>query len=316
MTDINFYKDYYLFWAKESDYKMGDSIFENAGVTFIKEPKYRKKECKLTEHLSVKLEDNKTIIYVDGKKFNQCKYLLLTLDSKEAWNVQEEIKSIDDAAKYLSRQHENGKTYILPETEFWGHCSNLQAWVENNYDLRIIHTNLGFPLLKKLAEYDKKALISLKEEIVYRIEETGYKAYQMHKSTIDKFFELEEKDMLINIIKEKILSLMEKERYDHKYYLRFKTFIEKHLTTEVIEELLEAYKDISFPLRILSSLEIRNRAQTDNHFYELGGVSEYELIMKSEEVDRWDISNEIEADIIYVYDSEGNGVKTGSLTIT
>ena len=78
-------------------------------------------------------------------------------------------------------------------------CSNLQAWVENKYDLRIIHTNLGFPLLKKLAEFDKNALISLKEEIAFRVEEIGYKAFKIHESIINKFFTNEEKSILISL---------------------------------------------------------------------------------------------------------------------
>jgi hypothetical protein len=43
-------------------------------------------------------------------------------------------------------------TNIPPEIRFWAHCSNLETWGENNYDTRLIHSNLAFPLLKKLTE--------------------------------------------------------------------------------------------------------------------------------------------------------------------
>ncbi|MFX1257954.1 MAG: leucine-rich repeat domain-containing protein, partial [Promethearchaeota archaeon] len=58
---------------------------------------------------------------------------------------------------------------ISPETEFWGHCSNLQAWTENEYDTRLLHSNLAFPLLKKLTESgDPLAKKVFKEEIAKR----------------------------------------------------------------------------------------------------------------------------------------------------
>ena len=63
---------------------------------------------------------------------------------------------------------------ISPETEFWGHCSNLQAWYESNYDTRILHRNLAFPLLKRLTEEgDTVAKKVFKEEIAKRLE-TGH----------------------------------------------------------------------------------------------------------------------------------------------
>ena len=41
---------------------------------------------------------------------------------------------------------------ITPEQEFWGHRSNIQAWVECEYDTRLLHSNLSFPLLKALSD--------------------------------------------------------------------------------------------------------------------------------------------------------------------
>ena len=60
-------------------------------------------------------------------------------------------------------------TEITPETEFWGHCSNLQTWVENYYDSRLLHSNLAFPLLKALVEAgDQEAKKVFKDEIAER----------------------------------------------------------------------------------------------------------------------------------------------------
>jgi len=58
---------------------------------------------------------------------------------------------------------------ITPELEFQGHCSNLEAWVENNYNSNLLHRNLAFPLLKRLVEEgDLKARRIYKDEIIKR----------------------------------------------------------------------------------------------------------------------------------------------------
>ena len=73
-----------------------------------------------------------------------------------------QINSIDEAAENLSIYG----VKLSPEVEFHGHCSNLQAWAENHYDTRLLHSNLSFPLLKKLAELgDPQAKQMIKDEI-------------------------------------------------------------------------------------------------------------------------------------------------------
>ncbi|MGV9198641.1 MAG: hypothetical protein ACOC4M_07355 [Promethearchaeia archaeon] len=130
----------------------------------------------INEFLSVKLENEKTYIYVDGERFHQCKYLAFNLDAKnlkqyDTVNSIDELEKEDRASKYR-------RLDIDPVTEFWGHCSNLQAWYENNYDTRILHRNLAFPLLKKLVEAgDKKAKKVLKEEIARRYQ-SGFEPVQ------------------------------------------------------------------------------------------------------------------------------------------
>lgn len=164
------------------------------------------KEFIINEHLSLKLEEEsegelkldeietgelgeyfikaklsfKTNIYVQGKKFRQCMFLLLEIPIKEI-NSFDEITSIDEASELLDRseetedaseeQEENGYQKIPPETEFWGHCSNLQAWYENGYDTRLIHRNLAFPLLRELTDAgDPLAKRVFREEIAQRLE--------------------------------------------------------------------------------------------------------------------------------------------------
>jgi len=63
---------------------------------------------------------------------------------------------------------------IKPEQEFWGHCSNIQSWVEHGYDTRILKSNLSFPLLRELTQAgDPLARKVFRDEIALRLE-SGY----------------------------------------------------------------------------------------------------------------------------------------------
>ena len=124
----------------------------------------------INDYLSLRLEDGRTIILVKSEPFTQCMYLLLNISVSKI-REYDQINSIDEAAEVLNRSMEgHGQRYdITPETEFWGHCSNIQAWVENNYNTCILHRNLAFPLLRKLAEAgDIKAKRVYKDEIASR----------------------------------------------------------------------------------------------------------------------------------------------------
>lgn len=129
----------------------------------------------INESITLKLEDGKTNIYVLGKKFIQCKYLLLNIPAQEI-GLYDEISSIDEVTEKLDNilERDNLKSSIInvpPKVEFWGHCSNLQVWAEYNYDTRFIHSNLAFPLLKRLTEIgDLKAKRIFKDEIGKRFE--------------------------------------------------------------------------------------------------------------------------------------------------
>ena len=130
-------------------------------------------EYKINKYLSLKLENDRTIVYVNGKRFRNCKYLLLNFN-EETNEKFGGIDSIDEVAEILNHDlHGNftKSSKISPKEEFWGHCSNLQAWAENEYDSRLLHSNLSFPLLRRLAkEGDPQAKRVFKEEIVKRIE--------------------------------------------------------------------------------------------------------------------------------------------------
>ena len=161
-----------------------------------------KKIFEITPKLIVKFENNNTVIYVDEKRFMHCKYILLiNPDEKQKHKT---INSIDEAKKELSSKLEGRlrprDLGITPEQEFWAHCSNLQVWVENNYDTHLLDSNLAFPLLKKLTEAeDKLAKRVFKEEITKRLLENYIQV---------KFFLIEEK-YLDNFNREEIKYLLD-----------------------------------------------------------------------------------------------------------
>ncbi|MFW9881582.1 MAG: leucine-rich repeat domain-containing protein, partial [Candidatus Thorarchaeota archaeon] len=200
-----------------------------------------------------------------------------------------EIESIDEAAVKLDRSMERNHRKVPPETEFWGHCSNIQAWADNEYDTRILHRNLAFPLLKALVDAgDPIAKRKFKEEIALRyatghptvirfLTQNGY----LHYLTEDEF-----ESMLIDIdfpsideYSRKILPLLEnientqviqqlkqftttfvnKFRFKYKYLILLKV-IEKLPNTvqqEFIEIIYNKYKNVrSFPI-----LKFLNKAQ-------------------------------------------------------
>lgn len=129
-----------------------------------------KRIFKINKYLTLKLEEDYTNIYVKEKLFNHCKYLLFSF-SKNELSEYEKINSIDEIKDKYDKSHENEHSKISPEVEFWGHCSNLQVWYEHNYDTRILHSNLAFPLLFELSRCgDPVAKKIFKEEIALRFE--------------------------------------------------------------------------------------------------------------------------------------------------
>jgi hypothetical protein len=125
-------------------------------------------EFTINEFLTLKLADNFIKIYVKEEPFSHCRYLLILDPLKH--KDQEEIDSIDEVKLLYNNDLEKEITPeelgITKEQEFWAHCSNLQAWAENDYNTRLLHSNLSFPLLKKLTEVgDEKARKVFKEEI-------------------------------------------------------------------------------------------------------------------------------------------------------
>ncbi|MHA2258473.1 MAG: leucine-rich repeat domain-containing protein [Promethearchaeota archaeon] len=175
--------------------------------------------------LTLRLEEGKTYIYVAGKRFRQCKFLILNI-LKEKAGDHDEINSIDEAAELLNPAMKHPPEWeeihrqevpvykILPEEEFWGLCSNLQTWYEHGYNTRLLHANLAFPLLKKLTDLgDLQAKRIFKEEIIERYN-TGVESVRHYLRNMNylRYLSLEELLSIINndLEREAILQLTEK----------------------------------------------------------------------------------------------------------
>ena len=127
----------------------------------------------INEFIELRLEDGRSNIYVDNQYFRQSKYVLLrkTLVEIENEGILD-VDSIDELAGKLDHSLKQKLPEVIDipaETQFWVHCSNIQAWAEHDYDSKMLHSNLSFPLLKRLTEVgDLKALRVFKDEIAER----------------------------------------------------------------------------------------------------------------------------------------------------
>ncbi len=191
-------------------------------------------EFKVNNYITLKLEKSKTVIYVNKEKFLQCKYLLIEIP-KESLNEYDNIDSIDDVSEKLDHSLEKSQyRNLTPEIEFWGHCSNLQTWAENNYDTTLLHSNLAFPLLKKLTDVgDPKAKRVFKDEVAERLTsgKTVVAQYLIQDNYIEYFNE-EETDFLMDYFFENIRSEFVKEqgtKLDHGDIFALMSLIQENL---------------------------------------------------------------------------------------
>lgn len=166
----------------------------------------------INKFLDLRLEYGRTNIYVNNELFLQCKYLLIEIPISEIESF-EEISSINEVIDKLDKSlevSENKDNRISPEIQFWGHCSNLQAWYENNYNNCLMHSNLAFPLLKRLTEVgDLIAKNVFKEEIAKRFEEGQLNGIQclLYNGYLD-YLKEDEKEYVLNQLNAKLFKIM------------------------------------------------------------------------------------------------------------
>lgn len=226
-------------------------------------------EFKVNKHLSLRLEEGKTNVYVKDILFRQCKYLLLNIPSNES-DVLRKINSIDDAIEKLNKSLESQDSTLIkisPEIIFWGHCSNFQVWHENNYNTCLIHRNLAFPLLLELTRAgDKLAKKVFKDEIGKRFATGHLTAIQfllyneylryLTKEEIDCIWDESSLNLTENIINKlkmlfddshsnywKIINVLEMMlfialKYDKNYFFPIIDYLPERMKREFVKKLI------------------------------------------------------------------------------
>lgn len=171
------------------------------------------KEFKVNEYITLKLEDGKTRLYIKGERFDQCMALVLNIPLDKI-RLDDQVESIiDEASKIYKNSGDffRAEKRITPEEEFWGYCSTMQAWVENNYNTKLINSSFAFPLLRKLVELgDNKAKQVFKEEVAKRFKSGYFKiiTFLFNKGYLDHFSREERKALFddfnfINVLSRK-----------------------------------------------------------------------------------------------------------------
>ncbi len=87
---------------------------------------------------------------------------------KDIESINDIIDHLDHSIEYYgSEAWEELSKEEREELDFFVNCSNLQAWVEHDYNTRLLDYALSFPILKKLAEKgDEYARMRFKEELI------------------------------------------------------------------------------------------------------------------------------------------------------
>jgi len=161
-------------WYCPRDYDFAVNLF-----------KYEKYE--INPFLDVVLKKYDVRTYIRGKKFLSC--MLLKIDIPAPQYTSETADSIDELVEKYYYTTDGQKTRLNEEffpihTQFFAHCSNIQAWYECGYDTRLLHRNIAFPLLKELTlAGDRQAKKVFKEEIAKR--------YRDGSSTVREYLKVE-----------------------------------------------------------------------------------------------------------------------------
>ena len=259
------------------------------------------KEFKVNNYITLRLEENRTIIYIDDKPFMQCKSLLLNIPIEEISSF-DEIESIDEAAEKLDKSFERNQVDIPPEVEVWGHCSNMQVWYEYNYDTRLLHSNLAFPLLKRLAETgDSLAKKVFKEEVLKRLEKGGDTVilFLLKDSYLD-FFTKEELMSIYesNIVKFKSSKLILP--FLRAFYIQNADLFNEHYRKLVKELMLT--KNFTEKKKILEHSDILSEEDLTCLLYELKVIE----VEEDEKDMKFSVLNTIMSELLFAWHANFN----------
>jgi hypothetical protein len=153
---------------------------------------------KINDLVDLRLIKNETYIYIENKRFIQCLNVLFNVGVDKD-NKDENIRTMDEASQIARRRYSQWFTRISPEEEFMAHCSNIQAFFENNLNTDLLHSDIAFPLLKKLVSSGYKPAEGVfNKEIIKRYNEGTWRTRLFLKSEgYLKYLNREEKRALV-----------------------------------------------------------------------------------------------------------------------
>lgn len=132
----------------------------------------------INEYIDLVWERGRPRIYVAGKPFLYCSFLVIAVDPEDPENERATVEQLAQrpGAAELEGREAVGMTiqgHTLTEDDvMFGFASSLHGWVDLDYNTQALHVNLSFPLLKELARAgDAKAKRVLQAEIVNRLKE-------------------------------------------------------------------------------------------------------------------------------------------------
>lgn len=255
-------------------------------------------EYRVNRYITLKLEKKKTNIYVKGQNLGlYCKKLILNLKPDELQNF-DKFSSMDEFADhYIEKSNKNHSLkgqLIDPKVEFQAHCSNIQVWAENDYDTRLLHSGLSFPLLKKLTEMgDPVAKKVFKDEIAYRfssnnintqrfLAEEGYLTYlndEEFESLLIHYKEANIYEVLGLVYSSKGHEYVDKQELNasNKYFQKAKEHFESFL--EVNSKRWDVWGELAHVLLHLGKYEeviekyqesIKLNSEQENAWFEIG----------------------------------------------
>ncbi len=138
---------------------------------------------------------------------------------------------------------------------------NLQAWVENNYDTSLLHSNLAFPLLKKLTEIgDSKGKTIFKQEIIKRLE-SGYSPVAQFLFSGGYFDYLSQEEFL------PILLSWSNPIFEHTILNKYEDIKDREKVLNIILTREEARSILDLEKTLKTKLLLSNNQSTPQSFY-------------------------------------------------
>jgi len=196
----------------------------------------------VNEFISLKLDNGATDIYINDEHFNQCKYLLISIPLEYAEDF-DGYDTMDEIIKATNKNDgEKSAKSLTSVEEFQGHCSNIQAWVENHYDYRILDTRLSIPIILEIMKgllkpVDKERFRKFFLEVVQTLDdyiinslnnEATWDKYKFLKGIVcrirNRYFSDEEisGSILLKLIHDRFIETFIREREKRREYNRKK----------------------------------------------------------------------------------------------